>query len=168
MLLSGSLLTQRQPPPSEAGRHNALLFFLPFGCCIIRLQNCHKPSYLMPYYLAPNFHPVGAETTSNQTIPAQPRLGGRRPKALSTDVTSRLGVASLAAVKPSVHNTWLLQLNMLRAQGLLLLLGLLVLSEQQVDGAALDLAALVRQYEDQVGVQIRFLGPQMLAYVAYY
>jgi peptidylamidoglycolate lyase len=39
---------------------------------------------------------------------------------------------------------------MLRAQGLLLLLGVLVLPEQQVDGAALDLAALVRQYEDQV------------------
>merc|ERR1712037_476057 len=55
-----------------------------------------------------------------------------------------------AAVKPSVHNTWLLQLSMLRAPGLLLLLGVLVLPEQQVDGAALDLAALVRQYEDQV------------------
>merc|ERR1712141_487853 len=62
----------------------------------------------------------------------------------------RLGVAGLAAVKPSVHNTWLLQLSMLRAPGLLLLLGVLVLPEQQVDGAALDLAALVRQYEDQV------------------
>merc|ERR1712037_184928 len=64
--------------------------------------------------------------------------------------TSQMGVAGLAAVKPSVHNTWLLQLSMLRAQGLLLLLGVLVLPEQQVDGAALDLAALVRQYEDQV------------------
>merc|ERR1712037_938840 len=64
--------------------------------------------------------------------------------------TSQMGVAGLAAVKPSVHNTWLLQLSMLRAQGLLLLLGVLVLPDQQVDGAALDLAALVRQYEDQV------------------
>ena len=63
-----------------------------------------------------------------------------------------------------MHNTWLLQLSMLRAQGLLLLLGVLVLPEQQVDGAALDLAALVRQYEDQVGAQLRFLGPQRLAY----
>jgi len=36
------------------------------------------------------------------------------------------------------------------AQGLLLLLGVLVLPQQQADGAALDLAALVRQYEDQV------------------
>merc|ERR1712110_484599 len=52
--------------------------------------------------------------------------------------------------KPSVHNTWLLQLSMLRAPGLLLLLGVLVLHKQHVDGAALDLAALVRQYEDQV------------------
>ena len=87
----------------------------------------------------------------------------------SCQLTSRVGgVAGLAAVKPSVHNTWLLQLSMLRAQGLLLLLGVLVLSEQQVDGAALDLAALVRQYEDQVGAQLRFLGPQRLAYVAYY
>ena len=99
-----------------------------------------------------NFH------TSWLTDDVQPNHVGlgkarrpRRPKALSTDVTSRLGVAGLAAVKPSVHNTWLLQLSMLRAQGLLLLLGVLVLSEQQVDGAALDLAALVRQYEDQVG-----------------
>jgi len=49
-----------------------------------------------------------------------------------------------------VHNTWLLQLSMQGAQSLLLLLGVLVLLEQQVDGAALDLAALVRQYEDQV------------------
>ena len=78
----------------------------------------------------------------------------------SCQLTSRVGgVAGLAAVKPSVHNTWLLQLSMLRAQGLLLLLGVLVLSEQQVDGAALDLAALVRQYEDQVGAKLRFLGP---------
>ena len=53
---------------------------------------------------------------------------------------------------------------MLRAQGLLLLLGVLVLPEQQVDGAALDLAALVRQYEDQVGAQLRFVGPQRLTY----
>ena len=76
---------------------------------------------------------------------------------MSTDVTScRVGVAGLAAVKPSVHNTWLLHLSMLRAQGLLLLLGVLVLPEQQVDGAALDLAALVRQYEDQVGARLRF------------
>merc|ERR1712110_513460 len=52
--------------------------------------------------------------------------------------------------KPSVHNTWLLQLSMLRAPGLLLLLLLVVLHKQHVDGAALDLAALVRQYEDQV------------------
>merc|ERR1711910_187050 len=52
--------------------------------------------------------------------------------------------------KSSVHNTWLLQLSMLRVQGLLLIVGVLVLPQQQVDGAALDLAALVRQYEDQV------------------
>merc|ERR1712241_1583882 len=61
-----------------------------------------------------------------------------------------MGVAGLAAVKSSVHNTWLLQLSMLRVQGLLLLLGVLVLPQQHVQGAALDLAALVRQYEDQV------------------
>merc|ERR1711971_1134020 len=36
------------------------------------------------------------------------------------------------------------------AHGLVLLLGLLVIPHQQADGAALDLAALVRQYEDQV------------------
>ena len=74
--------------------------------------------------------------------------GGRRPKA-PTDVTSgRLGVAEPAAVKPSVHNTWLISM-LGRAPGLLLLL--VVLHKQHVDGAALDLAALVRQYEDQVG-----------------
>merc|ERR1712233_171802 len=56
--------------------------------------------------------------------------------------------AALAAVKPSVYNTWLL--SMLGAQCLLLIVGVLVLPQQQVDGAALDLAALVRQYEDQV------------------
>merc|ERR1712241_1070397 len=61
-----------------------------------------------------------------------------------------MGVAGLAAVKSSVHNTWLLQLSMLRVQGLLLLLGVLVLPEQHAEGAALDLAAFVRQYEDQV------------------
>ena len=50
---------------------------------------------------------------------------------------------------------------MLRAaQGLLLLLGVLVLPQQQADGAALDLAALVRQYEDQVGAPARFWGHQ--------
>ena len=46
------------------------------------------------------------------------------------------------------------------AQALLpLVLGLLVLPHhQQVDGAALDLAALVRQYEDQVGAQLSLFG----------
>ena len=53
------------------------------------------------------------------------------------------------------------------AHGLLLLLGLLVLPQQQVDGAALDLAALVRQYEDQVGAQLRVLGPLRMAYGAF-
>merc|ERR1712107_799040 len=58
----------------------------------------------------------------------------------------------LAAVKPSVpttgQGTWL---GMQPAQVLLPLLGVLLLHHQQhVQGAALDLAALVRQYEDQV------------------
>jgi len=61
--------------------------------------------------------------------------------------SGRLGVAEPAAVKPSVHNTWLISM-LGRAPGLLLLL--VVLHKQHVDGAALDLAALVRQYEDQV------------------
>ena len=57
---------------------------------------------------------------------------------------------------------------MLRAaQGLLLLLGVLVLPQQQADGAALDLAALVRQYEDQVGAPAIFLVPPKLAYGIY-
>ena len=44
------------------------------------------------------------------------------------------------------------------AQVLLPLLGVLLLNHQQhVQGAALDLAALVRQYEDQVGGD-RFTG----------
>ena len=78
---------------------------------------------------------------------ASTEVGG--PKLFPTDVTSgRLGVAEPAAVKPSVHNTWLISM-LGRAPGLLLLL--VVLHKQHVDGAALDLAALVRQYEDQVG-----------------
>ena len=113
----------------------------------------------MPNCLVPNIHPVRDDVQ----LPGQGKAW--RPEAQSSrQLTSQLGVAGLAAVKSSVHNTWLLQLSMLRAQGLLLLLGVLVLPEQQVDGAALDLAALVRQYEDQVGAQLRFLGPQRLAY----
>merc|ERR1712083_268146 len=61
--------------------------------------------------------------------------------------SGRLGMGEPAAAKPSVHNTWLISM-LERAPGLLLLL--LVLHKQHVDGAALDLAALVRQYEDQV------------------
>jgi len=58
----------------------------------------------------------------------------------------------LAAVKPSVPTTWQgTWLGMQPAQVLLPLLGVLLLHHQQhVQGAALDLAALVRQYEDQV------------------
>ena len=88
-------------------------------------------------------------TTSNNggQGKASTEVGG--PKLFPTDVTSgRLGVAEPAAVKPSVHNTWLISM-LGRAPGLLLLL--VVLHKQHVDGAALDLAALVRQYEDQVG-----------------
>ena len=62
-------------------------------------------------------------------------------------------LAPLAAVKPSVPTTWQgTWLGMQPAQVLLPLLGVLLLHHQQhVQGAALDLAALVRQYEDQVG-----------------
>lgn len=62
-------------------------------------------------------------------------------------------LAPLAAVKPSVPTTWQgTWLGMQPAQVLLPLLGVLFLHHQQhVQGAALDLAALVRQYEDQVG-----------------
>jgi len=61
-------------------------------------------------------------------------------------------LAPLAAVKPSVPTTWQgTWLGMQPAQVLLPLLGVLLLHHQQhVQGAALDLAALVRQYEDQV------------------